>query len=72
MEKEYISIREFAASANISKQRVYQLLEKKLKSYCKTIENKKYIDVSALKKLQKVSSIENSIQSLEKKLEPPL
>ena len=71
MNKEYISIKEFAASANISKQRVYQLLEKKLKPYCKTIENKKYIGISALKKLQKDSSIENSIQSLEKKLEPP-
>ena len=72
MEKEYISIREFAARANISKQRVYQLLEKKLKSYCKTIENKKYIDVSALEELQKVSSLENIIQPIEKKLETHL
>lgn len=72
MEKEYISIREFAARANISKQRVYQLLEKKLKGYCKTIENRKYIDVSALEEIQKVSSLENVIQPLEKDLESPL
>jgi hypothetical protein len=60
--KEYISIKEFAARANISKQRVYQLLEKKLKPYCKTIENKKYIDISALEEFQnqKFSTIENN------------
>ena len=72
MEKEYISIREFASRANISKQRVYQLLEKKLKGYCKTIENRKYIDVSALEELQKVSSLENVSQPIEKDLESPL
>lgn len=62
MNKEYISIKEFAARANISKQRVYQLLEKKLKPYCKTIENKKYIDISALEEFQnqKFSTIENN------------
>lgn len=62
MNKEYISIKEFAARVNISKQRVYQLLEKKLKPYCKTIENKKYIDISALEEFQnqKFSTIENN------------
>ena len=48
MNKEYISIKDFASRARISKQRVYQLLEKKLKPYCKVVENKKYIDISAL------------------------
>ena len=54
MEKEYISIREFAARANISRQRAYQLVSKKLQGYCKIIGDKKIIDISALKELKKV------------------
>lgn len=69
MDKEYVSIKEFAVRANISKQRVYQLLEKKLNPYCKTIENKKHIDISALEKFQKISSFENIAQPLENRLE---
>lgn len=54
MEKEYISIREFAARANISRQGAYKIINKKFRNYCKIIENKKYIDISAVKELQKV------------------
>ena len=68
MEKEYISIREFAARANISRQRAYQLIDKKLKSYCKTIDSKKYIDISALEEIQKVSSPDKSIDKSDKSL----
>lgn len=45
---EYISIAEFAERANISKQAVYQQLDKKLKSYFKEIDGKKYINIKAL------------------------
>lgn len=68
MEKEYISIREFAARANISRQRAYQLIDKKLKSYCKTIDSKKYIDISALEELQKGSSPDKPIDKSDKSL----
>ena len=54
MEKEYISIREFAARANISRQRAYKLASKKLQGYCKIIGDKKIIDISALEELKKV------------------
>lgn len=54
MEKEYISIREFAARANISRQRAYKLVNKKLQGYCKIIGDKKIIDISALDELKKV------------------
>lgn len=54
MEKEYISIREFAARANISRQGAYKIINKKFQNYCKIIENKKYIDISAVEELQKV------------------
>lgn len=53
MEKEYISIREFAARANISRQRAYKLVSKKLQGYCKIIGDKKIIDISALDELKK-------------------
>jgi hypothetical protein len=79
MDKEYISVRDFASRANISKQRVYQLLEKKLKPYCKVIENKKYVDISALNAFQKQKSdinfqsfeqtIENIVEVFNKQLE---
>lgn len=58
MEKEYISIREFAERANISRQRAYKLVSKKLQEYCKIIGDKKIIDISALKELKKV--VDNS------------
>lgn len=48
MHRVYISIKEFADRANISRQRVYQILDKKLKPYCKVIGNRKFIDSSAL------------------------
>lgn len=54
MEKEYISIREFAARANISRQGAYKIINKKFQNYCKIIENKKYIDISAVEELKKV------------------
>ena len=54
MEKEYISIREFAARANISRQGAYKIINKKFQNYCKIIENKKYIDISAVEELQKL------------------
>ena len=53
MNKEYISIREFAERANISRQGAYKIINKKLQNYSKIIENKKYIDISAVEKLQK-------------------
>lgn len=72
MEKEYISIREFAARANISRQRAYQLIDKKLKPYCKTIDSKKYIDISALEEIQKGSSLDKSIDKNDKSIDSVL
>lgn len=53
MNKEYISIKEFAARANISRQGAYKIINKKFQNYCKIIENKKYIDISAVEELKK-------------------
>ena len=47
MEKKYYTVAEFAKKAGISKQAVYQSLEKKLYKYVKEIDGKKYISRDA-------------------------
>lgn len=71
MIKKYVTIKEFAERAGISKQRVYQLLEKKLKPYFKAIENRMYIDESALDIVSNKKS-NNSFQGVEQDLEQRL
>ena len=44
----YITVAEFSKKANISKQRVYQLLNKSLKEFVQEVDGKKVIDVKGL------------------------
>ena len=44
----YITVAEFSKRANISKQRVYQLLNKSLKEFVKVVDGKKVIDIKGL------------------------
>lgn len=53
MEKEYLSIKEFAAAVGISPQAVYKQLNNKLKPYLKTVDGKKTIEKSALSLFEK-------------------
>lgn len=46
---EYLTIKDFAAAANVSTQRIYQRLAKDLQPYCKTENGKKYISIEGLK-----------------------
>ena len=48
MEKEYLSIKEFAAAVGVSQQAVYKQLNNKLKPYLKVVDNKKMLEKSAL------------------------
>ena len=48
MEKEYLSIKDFAFEVGISQQAIYKQLNNKLKTYLKTINGKKMIEKSAL------------------------
>ena len=43
MDKKYYTVAEFAKKASISKQAVYQSLDKKLNKYVKEVDGKKYI-----------------------------
>lgn len=44
----YITVAEFSKRANISKQRVYQLLNKSLKEFVQEVDGKKVIDIRGL------------------------
>lgn len=48
MEKEYLSIKEFATAAGVSQQAIYKQLNNKLKTYLKVVDNKKMLEKSAL------------------------
>lgn len=50
----YLTIAEYAERRGISKQRVYQLLEKDLKEFVVEIKGKKYIDISAFPEDEKI------------------
>lgn len=44
----HISVKDFASRAGVSTQRIYQMLGKELKPYCKTVDGRKYIDIDGL------------------------
>ena len=48
MNNNYITVSEFATKAGISKQRVYQLLNKSLKEFVQEVDGKKVIDIKGL------------------------
>lgn len=48
MNNDYITVAEFAEKAGISKQRVYQLLNKRLKAFVQVVDGKKMLDIKAL------------------------
>lgn len=54
----YLTIAEFAKQANITRQAVYQRIEKELLPFVKIIDNKKYINSSALIKFTNKKAIE--------------
>lgn len=67
MEKQYISIKEFAQCVGVSQQAIYKQLNKKLKNHIKEVEGKKYIDKSAIdlfKKENKTTNIEQQFINL--------
>ena len=45
----YLSVKDFASRAGVSTQRIYQMLGKELKMYCKIINKRKCIDADGLR-----------------------
>ena len=64
MEKEYLSIKEFAAAVGVSQQAIYKQLNNKLKPYLKVVDNKKMLEKSAVSlfnKEQKTNEVEQQL-----------
>lgn len=47
---EYLTVKDFAARAGVSTQRIYQLLAKDLQAYCKEVDGTKVIAITALER----------------------
>lgn len=71
-ENKLVTVAEFAKKAGISKQRVYQLLNKSLKEFVQEVENRKMIDTQALKLFEfqgACSSDDSNLNGIEQDLE---
>lgn len=64
MEKEYLSIKEFAAAVGVSQQAIYKQLNNKLKPYLKLVDNKKMLEKTALSLFEKEEKINGVEQQL--------
>lgn len=71
-ESNYISIAEFSKRANISKQRVYQLLNKSLKDFVKEVDGVKMLHIQALERYQSKENKSRLKQGFEQELNNPL
>ena len=71
MEQEYLSVRQFAKRAGVTTQRIYQMMNKSLKSYCKVEDGKKYILADGLKIFEKAEVEKNSLQEVARDLPRP-
>ena len=71
MEQEYLSVRQFAKKAGVTTQRIYQMMNKSLKSYCKVEDGKKYISAVGLKIFERAEMEKNSLQEVASNLPRP-
>ncbi|MBO5949079.1 hypothetical protein J6Q66_09635 [bacterium] len=71
MDKQYLSVSEFAALKGISKQAVYQQLNKNLKEFVKLENGKKVISIKALSESD-LKRLEQPLEQEFKQVEQPL
>lgn len=68
IKKEFLSVAEFSALEGISKQRVYQRLNKDLKPFVQVVENKTIISIKALSE-KGLKALEQDFNKVEQPLE---
>ena len=68
MDKEYLSVKEFAAAAGLTPQAVYKKLNNQLKPYFKMVDGKKTIEKSALELFDRSSETTTSSATVEQQL----
>lgn len=77
---QYITVSEFSKRANVTRQYVYQQLDKKLKEFVKVVDNKKMLNIKALElfnqeedckvvEQQFSQQLNNQVDSLNKQIE---
>lgn len=72
-DKEYLSVKEFAETLNVSQQYIYRLMGKSLKPYVKKHDKKRYIEAAAIEFIKNgfpsiQQSSTNSTQQVEKEV----
>lgn len=78
--EQYITVSEFSKRANVTRQYVYQQLDKKLKEYVKVVDNKKMLNIKGLElftqeedckvvEQQFSQQLNNQVDSLNKQIE---
>lgn len=78
--EQYITVSEFSKRANVTRQYVYQQLDKKLKEFVKVVDNKKMLNIKALELFnqgedckvvdkQFSQQLNNQVDSLNKQIE---
>lgn len=72
MNKDYLTIKEFAATVGVSQQAIYKQLNNKLKTYLKIVDNKKMLEKSALKLFEAKENLNQVEQQLNNKLNDKL
>lgn len=68
MDKEYLTIKEFAAAAGVSNKAIYQQLNGRLKEYCKVEHGVKMLEAKALQlfyadKIQALNQVSSQVES---------
>ncbi len=65
--EQYITVSEFAKRSNVSRQYVYKQIDKKLSEYVKVVDNKKMVNIKALK-LFKDGTVSQPVEQLNNNL----
>lgn len=69
MPQQYLTVKQFAAAAGVTTQRIYQALANSLQSYCKVENGRKYIDSAALQVFAADADLPSDCKSFTKRLQ---
>ena len=67
--KEYITVAEFADKAGISRQAVYKKLNNQLSKYVKVVDNRKMLNIQALKDIYEMG-VDKKVELVEQPIQP--
>lgn len=68
-EQQFLTVKQFAAAAGVTTQRIYQALANSLQSYCKVENGRKYIDSAALQVFAADADLPSDCKAFTKRLQ---